>query len=137
MEFNATFLVSVISFILFTVIMNKIFYKPIENIINNRQKFIDDLISDAKKNNHKAEIIIKDKDEKLAKSRQDAKKLIADKLDEAVKDASESKSNAVQKFKNELTSAKELLKNEAETEKKELDYVADELAQIIVRKVTS
>lgn len=48
MEFNATFLISAISFILFTLIMNKIFYKPLERVMDERQKFIDDTKSDAK-----------------------------------------------------------------------------------------
>lgn len=37
MEFNATFIITTISFILFTFIMNKIFYAPLGKIIDERQ----------------------------------------------------------------------------------------------------
>ena len=87
MEFNATFLISAISFILFTVIMNKIFYKPIGNIINERQKFIDDTLGNAKTFDEKADAILKDRDEKLNKSNADAKRIIADKKNEANQNA--------------------------------------------------
>ena len=80
MEFNATFLISAISFILFTLIMNKIFYKPLERVMDERQKFIDDTKSDAEKSNLKAQAIINDREERLTKSAADSKKLVADKI---------------------------------------------------------
>lgn len=48
LEFNATFLVSMISFIVFIIIMNAIFYKPILGVIEEREKFINDHYNDAK-----------------------------------------------------------------------------------------
>ena len=83
MEFNATFLVSVISFIIFTIIMNKIFYKPLENVMDERQKFIDDAKSDALNSNNRADAILKEKEDRLNKSASDSKKLVADKLNAA------------------------------------------------------
>ena len=83
MEFNATFLVSVISFIIFTIIMNKIFYKPLENIMDERQKFIDDAKSDALNSNNRADAILKEKQDRLNKSASDSKKLVADKINAA------------------------------------------------------
>ena len=41
MEFNATFLATIISFIIFVLLMNKILYAPILNIMEERRKFID------------------------------------------------------------------------------------------------
>ena len=40
MEFNATFLVSAISFILFVFIMNAILYKPVIKIMEEREAFL-------------------------------------------------------------------------------------------------
>ena len=48
MEFNATFLVSAISFIVFTILMNKILYAPLEKIVDERENFINGNYSDAK-----------------------------------------------------------------------------------------
>ena len=68
MEFNATFIISAISFIIFTIIMNKIFYKPVGNIINERQKFIDGTLEAAKKSDAEADSILKERDTKLSES---------------------------------------------------------------------
>ncbi len=58
MEFNATFIVSAISFIVFTIIMNAIFYKPIQKIVTERQKFIDENYEEAKKHKANSEKIL-------------------------------------------------------------------------------
>ena len=42
MEFNGTFLIATISFIIFTLLMNKILYKPINDIIEKRNMLLDD-----------------------------------------------------------------------------------------------
>ena len=83
MEFNATFLVSAISFIIFTVIMNKIFYKPLEAVMDERQRVINDAKSDALNSDNRANAILKDRDERLNKSLAESKKIVADKVNEA------------------------------------------------------
>ena len=82
MEFNATFLVSAISFIIFTVIMNKIFYKPLESVMDERQRVINDAKSDALNSDNRANAILKDRDERLNKSLAESKKIVADKVNE-------------------------------------------------------
>ena len=42
MEFDATFIVSIISFIVFVLIMNKILYQPILDIIEKRRSYFED-----------------------------------------------------------------------------------------------
>ena len=80
MEFNATFLISAISFIIFTIIMNIIFYKPIEKIMDERQKFINDAKNDAFNANTKADEILKDRETRLNQSVADSKNLLQKKL---------------------------------------------------------
>ena len=48
LEFNATFIVAMLSFIVFITIMNAIFYKPILSVIEKRKDFIDSNYIDAK-----------------------------------------------------------------------------------------
>ena len=48
MEFDATFLIVVISFLVFIFIMNKIFYAPILNIMQERQKLVENNFTSAK-----------------------------------------------------------------------------------------
>ena len=135
MEFNATFLISAISFILFTLIMNKIFYKPLERVMDERQKFIDETKSDAEKSNLKAEAIINDREERLTKSAADSKKLVADKINEANENSKIVTSNAKQKSQEEIASAKSALKNEAQQTTKELKFKVKDLAEVISSKI--
>uniref|UniRef100_UPI004026B189 F0F1 ATP synthase subunit B family protein n=1 Tax=Candidatus Stercorousia sp. TaxID=3048886 RepID=UPI004026B189 len=135
MEFNATFLISAISFILFTLIMNKIFYKPLERVMDERQKFIDDTKSDAEKSNLKAQAIINDREERLTKSAADSKKLVADKINEANENSKVVTSNAKQKSQEEIASAKSALKNEAQQTTEELKFKVKDLAEVISSKI--
>ena len=48
MEFDATFLISIISFIVFVFIMNKIFYAPILEIMQRRENYVKDNFEQAK-----------------------------------------------------------------------------------------
>ena len=135
MEFNATFLVSVISFIIFTIIMNKIFYKPLENVMDERQKFIDDAKSDALNSNNRADAILKEKEDRLNKSASDSKKLVADKVNAANENSKTLTDNATQKSQDEISSAKSNLQNEALQTSEELKSKVKDLAEVISSKV--
>ena len=50
MEFNATFIFSFVSFLVFMWIMNIILYKPIADIVAQRKKYLDDNAEVANKN---------------------------------------------------------------------------------------
>ena len=54
MEFNGTFLVTIISFVLFVFVMNKILYEPINNIVAQRREFVDENLRTADINHKKA-----------------------------------------------------------------------------------
>src|SRR5574344_1442482 len=110
--FNATFIVAGISFVIFTFIMNAIFYGPIERIVDERQKFINDTNEEAKLNREKSEAILKDRDEKIGSSKQNAKKLIAENSEISQKEKAESAKSAQAKAANEIGAAKESLDRE-------------------------
>ena len=65
MEFNATFLVAFISFIIFIIIMNQILYKPVCGIIDKRKKLIDGNYNSARANKKKSEAILQERLDKL------------------------------------------------------------------------
>ena len=48
-EFNATFLVAMLSFVVFILIMNAIFYNPILGIIRKREEYISSNYEDSKR----------------------------------------------------------------------------------------
>ncbi len=135
MEFNATFLISAMSFILFTIIMNKIFYKPLENIMNERQKFINDNKLDAKNSSERAEILLKDRETRLNKSVDESKKLIADKVNKANENSNNLISKAKQKSTEDIISAKNELSIQAAEAENELNSKVQALAEVISSKL--
>lgn len=135
MEFNATFLISAISFILFTLLMNKIFYKPLGKIMNERENFINDNLNDAKISNDKAKFLLKDKDEKLAKSLIEARAIVSKELDATNKQSAQITAQAKQKAKDEVDLAKQNLSCEVEGFEDELNSKINELSEFLKNKI--
>jgi F-type H+-transporting ATPase subunit b len=139
MEFNATFIVTVISFVIFSIIMNAIFYKPLEKVVSEREKFIKDINEEAKANKKKSEAIIKDKEQKVEKAKQDARKIISEKSDEVKTQKSGLTSEAQQVAMQKVESAKaDLEKQEIETQgalSEEAQKLALEISAKILGKV--
>lgn len=136
MEFNATFIISAISFIVFTLIMNAIFYKPLQNIVLERQKFIDETIEDAKHHRKKSEAILKDKEKKITKAKHDAKQIIVDKSDEVKTRKAHLTSEAHKRAVHKIGFAKEDLqksKDEAQVVlSEEIKKIADKISSKIL-----
>lgn len=131
MEFNATFFVSAISFILFTIIMNLIFYKPISKVIYERQKLIGDALTDAQNSKEKAQELLTNRDYKLNKSAMESRKLIADKIEEANKNSKRLTQQAKLKSQQDIAAAKADLNNQVKVLNSELDVEVKNLAEII------
>lgn len=115
MEFNATFFVSVISFLVFVFIMNKIFYAPLTKIIGQRKELLDTNYNDAKQFNDDADSILRDRDERMSNVDQKSRKLISDKIEEENAKAKDLTAQAFQKSSDEIQARKnELLKEKEE-----------------------
>lgn len=135
MEFNATFIVSAISFIVFTLIMNAIFYKPLNNVVSERQAFIDETIAEAKFHTEKSELILKDKAKKLETTKHEAKKIIVEKADEVKTQKAVMASEAQQKAASTIDSAKEELQKSRDEAQGVLSEETKKLAQDISSKI--
>lgn len=135
MEFNATFIVSAISFIVFTLIMNAIFYKPLQNIVLERQKFIDETNEEAKLHREKSEAILKDRDKKLEKTRHESKKLILDKSDEVKATKTQLTSDAHKKASQKIELAKDDLHKSKDDAQQVLSEEVKSIAQQIASKI--
>lgn len=77
MEFDATFLISLISFIVFIFIMNKILYAPVLEIMNKRQHFVDENFNTARNTKHQTMDKIKIHDTELENTRDEARSIVA------------------------------------------------------------
>lgn len=135
MEFNATFIVSAISFIVFVIIMNAIFYKPLQKVVDERQQFIDEANEEAKFNTDKSEAILKDKEKKIKKARFDAKKIILDKTQDAKTHKSSLTSEAQKKASINVENAKIEIQKSQEEAQDALNQESEEIAKMISQKI--
>ncbi len=135
MEFNATFLVSIISFLVFMKIMNAIFYAPLTQIIDERENIVHDNYEHSRHARHEAEKIAKDKALRLDQTAKESRQILIDKTNEAnsdykkiVTDAKTKSNEKVEVLKNELAKSEDEAKNI-------LNSHVEDLAQSIVSKV--
>ena len=112
LEFNATFIVSMISFIVFIIIMNAIFYKPILGVIEERDNYINDRYSDAKNSKDKAQKLLQEKDKRLNDTLFEAKKIVSDRVNQANDEAKLKTDNAKSESMKKIDAAKSELHNE-------------------------
>lgn len=78
MDFDATFLVATISFVVFVFIMNAIFYAPILKIMRERQMLVENNYKNAKSINEESDKKLAYRNEELDKAGEEARKKIAD-----------------------------------------------------------
>ena len=82
MEFNGTFFATIITFIVFVFLMNKVLYAPILSIMEKRKNFMDSNYKQAEDNNIKFEQLSSEKDEKLLEAKNDARKKYVEVIEE-------------------------------------------------------
>ena len=135
MEFNATFLVSAISFLVFVFIMNKIFYAPLTDIIEKREKLVDDTLNEAKNSRDKASGILTERENKLTKARDDSKKIISSSVEKANADSKQMIFKAKDDSTNEINSKKADLAAQNSDVQSRLSDTENELANVITTKI--
>lgn len=135
MEFNATFLVSIISFLVFMYIMNAIFYEPLTKVIDEREGIVHDNYEHSRKARHEAEKIAKDKENRLTETAKQSRQILTDKTNEANENF-KTRVNEAKSQSNERVGVlkEELSRSEAQA-KNILDSQVENLAQTIVNKV--
>lgn len=74
LEFNATFFIAMISFVVFMVIMNAILYKPLERIVKERQDLIDKNHQKAQTAKEKYDVLKQWQESSMAKAQKEAGK---------------------------------------------------------------
>lgn len=133
MEFNATFLISIVSFILFVIIMNFIFYKPIEKIVDEREKFVNGNFDEAQKNNLNSEKLTKEREQKLEEANFKGKTIMDEKSEEAKKNKSsmisEAQHNVSKDIHNNQENLKQAFDNTKQALKADVETLADEMSK--------
>lgn len=136
MEFNATFLVSAVSFIIFTLIMNKLLYQPISDIVAKRQAYLDANSAAAKKNLDDAESIKSDKEKKLNESRREVKKMIAEESESAKQQKALKEKEKKAEVADKIATEKQALADEKNLAQEKIAENLNEISDSIVSKLT-
>lgn len=111
-EFNATFLIAMISFVVFIIIMNAILYKPILSIISERQSYIDGNLNAAQNSKTKAKNILDEKTQRLNEASVQSKDIITSRVQKENDNAKNLTDKAKADSQLSINSAKESLHNE-------------------------
>ena len=135
MEFNATFLATIISFIIFVFLMNKILYAPILNIIEKRKNFIDENYRNANENKEKSNALMEEIEDKRNVAKDDARIHYSKTIDEFKNQKKQIILEAQQEINEELAVSNFELTNISNETKENLKGSMVELANDIVEKI--
>ena len=134
MEFNGTFIVTIITFIIFIVVMNRILYAPILKIMEERKNFIENNYNEAKHNTSQSETILKEKDEKIGSVKSEAKEKFSKEMTLAKEKKDSSVLNAKNQAKEDLDNKRQDFLNVKEQTSQNLKKDIVNLAQLISDK---
>ena len=135
MEFNGTFLATIITFILFVLVMNKILYAPILGIMEERKNFIDSNYKNAEENNLKAEGIAAEKESKLSDAKEEARGKYTESINSYKSQKADIVSEAQKNANNDLENSKAELEGVSNSVKEGLKGSMNDLANDIVERV--
>ena len=135
MEFNATFIVTIITFIVFVFLMNKILYAPVLGIMEERRRVIDDNYKTAGENDNKAESLVAEKEEKLAEAKDEARVKYNETMDTYKTERADVINEAQDSARNELENSRLELMDLSNEVKDGLKSKMTDLANDIVEKV--
>ena len=135
MEFNGTFLATIITFIVFVILMNKILYAPILGIMEERQKFIDSNYKTADESDLEAQNLINQKESILTNAKNEARVKYLESVDEYKSKRKSFIENSKRLAEEEITASVEELNSTSDEIKQNLKNSMNELANDITEKI--
>lgn len=135
MEFNATFLISAISFIVFVFIMNAVLYQPVMKIMDERKAFIDKNEQDILNANSDTNQYKEKKEEELSLAKTEAKNIVEKGTEKFTEENKNILSNYTSEQKIKIEEEKGKLRQESENSKEYLNKSSEDIAQIISNKI--
>nr|YP_010619656.1 ATP synthase CF0 subunit II [Tayloriella tenebrosa]WAX03669.1 ATP synthase CF0 subunit II [Tayloriella tenebrosa] len=134
-DFNATLPLMALQFLALTVILNFLYYKPVSNILDDRDEYIRNSLTSASASLVKADDLTKTYEFELAESRKSAQKIIKSAQEEAQAIVSEKIKEAQKEAEKLLISAYDELHIQKEQALKSLEIQIDILSDQIQKKL--
>ena len=134
-DFNATLPLMAIQFILLTVALTFVFYKPVAKVLDERENYINSNLTQASEKLLTADELYKQYDEQLKSARVNAQSIVA----QAEKVAKDSVAEEIAEARSDAAKLIEQTNKELEVQKsraiEKLETQVDELSQLIKKKV--
>ena len=134
-DFNATLPLMAIQFILLTVALTFVFYKPVAKVLDERENYINSNLTQASEKLLTADELYKQYDEQLKSARVNAQSIVA----QAEKVAKDSVAEEIAEARSDAAKLIEQTNQELEVQKsraiEKLETQVDELSQLIKKKV--
>lgn len=130
-DFNATLPLMALQFITLTVLLNLIFYRPVTNVLDERDEYIRNSLTTASASLLKADELTQKYEQQLAESRKQAQNIIKQSQQEAqqivsvkIKEAQQDAEKLVAEASNQLNIQKELALKTLEAQ---VDALSDQM----------
>jgi F-type H+-transporting ATPase subunit b len=134
-DFNATLPLMAIQFVLLTVVLTFVFYKPVSKVLDERETYINGNLTQASEKLTKADELYKQYDEQLKTARVNAQSIIA----QSEKEAKDVVATDIGQARTDAAKLIELTNKELEAQKsialQQLETQVDELSQLIKEKL--
>ena len=141
LEFNGTAIVLAISFVIFVILENFIFYRPLKKVLDERAGYIKENELSADKNYSAANTLVAQKDEKISNAMKKSSEILnetntksQEKYDIAIKNAKLNSNKILEEMQNALEKEKIAVKSEL---KKEIGIYASDIISKILKKEVS
>nr|ARW60598.1 ATP synthase CF0 subunit II [Polysiphonia sp.] len=134
-DFNATLPLMALQFLALTIILNLLYYKPVGNILDDREEYIRNSLTSASASLVKADELTKTYEFELAESRKSAQKIIKNAQEEAQSIVSEKIKEAQKDAEKLLIDAYNELNIQKENALKSLEIQIDILSDQIQKKL--
>ncbi|WP_457680304.1 ATP synthase F0 subunit B [Thermovibrio sp.] len=130
-----TLIVQAVNFLIFMVLINKFLFKPLLELMEERERELGKTYSEIEALKEKADSLLSQLEELIARAKEEAKA----KVDQAVKEAREERERIIAKAQEEaarkVEKAKEEIWSSFEQEKVKLEKEAERIAEEIVKKI--
>lgn len=134
-DFDATLPLMAVQFLVLTVILNFIFYKPLTQAIDERTDYVRNNLSEAKQRAEKANQLAAQYEQELAETRRQSQALIAAAQAEATKIASAEIAAAQQEVQAQLLQAQQELDQQKQTALTTLEAQVSDLSRQLLTKL--
>ncbi len=134
-DINATLPLMAIQVVVLTYLLNSLFFKPVGKVVEKREEYVKNNITEAKNKLAEVEKLEADLLNQLQKARSEAAKIV----NEAEQDSEKLYQEAIDLANNEANASKEKarleIENQTSSAREQLSQQADDLSELIVNRL--